>query len=308
MGISSILRRLLSLLGVMPMHFGEEDGASAVEDDPTTDEEAADDTQDEGETLDASDEAADDTVEVVVSIGDPAEADPQQEEQTRAPDWVRDLRKANREKDKRIRELEARISHPAANEPEALGAKPTLAGMEYDEDRFAQALDAWHERKRAIDARAAQNERKQQEAQAAWQSKLDAYGRAKAALKVRDFEDAEGIAQDTFSATQQGVIVNGADNPALVVYALGSNPKKAKELAAIADPVKFAFAVAKLETQLKLTPKKSVPPPERVVRGSSGIVAGGTDARLAQLQAKADKTGDRTEVAAYMRAKKATAR
>lgn len=291
----------------MSQNFGEEDAAPVVEDDPT-DGAASDDSHAEGETPKASDATADDGAEVVVSIGDQAEADPQHEEQGRAPDWVRDLRKANREKDRRIRELEARISQPAASQPEALGPKPTLSGMDYDEEKFSAALDAWHDRKRAIDARAAQAEQQQAAAQQAWQAKLDAYSKAKAALKVRDFEDAEGVAQDTLSATQQGVIVNGADNPALVVYALGSNPKKAKELAAITDPVKFAFAVAKLETQLKIAPKKSAPPPERMVRGSSGIVAGGTDATLERLQAQADKTGDRTQVAAYLRAKKASAR
>lgn len=290
----------------MSQNFGEEDAASAVEDDPTEGA-TSDDSKAEGETPEVSD-ATDDATEVVVSIGDQAEADPQHEEQARAPDWVRDLRKANREKDRRIRELEARISQPAASQPETLGPKPTLSGMDYDEEKFSAALDAWHDRKRAIDARAAQAEQQQAAAQQAWQAKLDAYSRAKAALKVRDFDDAEGVAQDTLSATQQGVIVNGADNPALVVYALGSNPKKAKELAAITDPVKFAFAVAKLETQLKIAPKKSAPPPERVVRGSSGIVAGGTDATLERLQAQADKTGDRTQVAAYLRAKKASAR
>ena len=40
---------------------------------------------------------------LVITLGD---EDPQQEEeQARAPEWVRELRKANREKDKRIREL-----------------------------------------------------------------------------------------------------------------------------------------------------------------------------------------------------------
>ena len=47
------------------------------------------------------------------------------------------------------------------------------------------------------------------------------------------------------------------------MYALGKNPKKAKELGEITDPVKFAFAVAKLETQLTVTSRKQVPPPEK---------------------------------------------
>jgi hypothetical protein len=64
--------------------------------------------------------------------------------------------------------------------------------------------------------------------QKAWQAKLDGYGKAKAELRVKDFEDAEAVAQELFNVTQQGVMLQGADNPALVVYALGKNPKKAR--------------------------------------------------------------------------------
>jgi hypothetical protein len=56
-------------------------------------------------------------------------------------------------------------------------------------------------------------------------------------------------------------MLQGADNPALVVYALGKNPKKAKELSEIKDPVKFAFAVAKLEKELKVTNRRAAPHP-----------------------------------------------
>ena len=98
--------------------------------------------------------------------------------------------------------------------------------------------------------------------------------------------------------------MQGSENPALVVYALGKNPKKAKELAAISDPVKFAFAVAKLETQLKVTPRKTAPVPERQIRGSAQL-SGAVDSTLERLRAEADKTGDRTKVAAYLNAQRA---
>lgn len=128
---------------------------------------------------------------------------------------------------------------------------------------------------------------------------------AASGLKVSDYDDASQAFEDTFSIVQQGIVIGGPEDPkasALLRYALGKNPKKAKELAAIKDPVKFAFAVAKLETQLKVTPRKSAPPPDRQVRSS---VAGATavDNQLARLQAEADKTGDRSKVAAYLRQK-----
>ena len=87
----------------------------------------------------------------------------------------------------------------------------------------------------------------------AWDAKLAGYNAAKADLKARDFEDAEAVIADTLSVTQQGIILDGAEKPALLVYALGKNPKKAAELAAITNPVAFAAAIGRLEASLKVT-------------------------------------------------------
>ena len=102
--------------------------------------------------------------------------------------------------------------------------------------------------------------------------------------------------------TQQGIVLQGAENPALVVYALGKNPSKAKELSSITDPVKFAFAVSKLESQLKVSNRKSAPPPEKVLSGTGRASA--VDSTLERLRADAEKTGDYTKVTAYKRQKK----
>ena len=136
---------------------------------------------------------------------------------------------------------------------------------------------------------------------------MEGYSKAKAELKVRDYEDAEAIAQEVFNVTQQGVILQGADNPALVIYALGKNPKKAADLAQINDPVKFAFAVAKLEKELKVTNRKAAPAPERVIQGS-GRVSGAVDSTLERLRAEAEKTGNYTKVLQYKRQKQAASR
>ena len=134
-------------------------------------------------------------------------------------------------------------------------------------------------------------------------AKLNSYSKAKTELKVKDFDDAEATVQETLNSTQQGIILQGAENPALLVYALGKNPKKAKELASITDPVKYAFAVAKLETQLKVTNRKAAPPPEKTVRGT-GPVSGTVDSQLERLRADAEKTGDYSKVMAYKRQKR----
>ena len=236
---------------------------------------------------------------VVVTIGD--EQPPEEEQHAQAPAWVKELRKSQRELQRENRELKARLQQGAAPQAEpaiVLGKKPTLEDHDYDAEKFEQSLADWYEKKRQVDAQAEQARKAQEAQQAAWQEKLNGYQAAKAALKVPDYEDAEHVATETFSVTQQGVMLQGADNPALVIYALGKNPKKAKELAAIADPVKFAFAVAKLESQLKVTNRKAPPPPEKTMRGT-GPVSGAVDSTLERLREEAARTGDMTKVIRY---------
>ena len=207
---------------------------------------------------------------------------------------------------RRIRELEAKLQTTAQteNKPVALGPKPKLEEFDYDADRFEQALDAWHERKRQHDLETERVRQAEQTQQQAWQAKLEGYSKAKAELKVRDYEDAEAIAQEVFNVTQQGVILQGADNPALVIYALGKNPKKAADLAKINDPVKFAFAVAKLEKELKVTNRRAAPAPERVIQGT-GRVSGAVDSTLERLREEAARTGNMTKVIQYKAQKRA---
>lgn len=244
----------------------------------------------------------DDEEEVVISIG---EESPPQEEEQRAPEWVRELRKANREKERKIRELEAKLNATATEtKPVALGPKPTLESCDYDSDEYENKLAAWYEQKRQADAAEAEAQAQRDAEAKAWQDKLDAYAKARASLKVRDYEDAEAFALETFNVTQQGIVLQGSDNPALIIYALGKNSTKAKELASITDPVKFAFAVAKLETQLKVTNRKAAAAPERTISTGGGRISGSVDSTLDRLREEALKTGDMSKVMAYKRSKK----
>jgi hypothetical protein len=236
--------------------------------------------------------------EVVVSIGDE-----QPPEEKPAPRWVKELRKSQRELARENRELKARLESTASTEtkPVQLGPKPTLDSCEYDSERYEAELAAWFERKRDAD-QAEQRARDAQEAQERdWRAKLDAYGKAKAELKVRDYDEAEDAVQSLFDVTQQGVMLEGAENPALLVYALGKSPSKAKELAAIKSPVKFAFAIAKLEKELKVSTRtKQAPAPEKTVSGTARI-SGSVDSNLERLREEAARTGDISKVVAYKR-------
>jgi len=272
-------------------------------------EQIEDDFEDEAEEINAdmaemADGNDDEAEEVVISINGEAPA-PEEDEEARAPDWVRDLRKNYREEKRRSKELEQRLAQVEQRNTQAvapLGQKPTLEKADYDTDRYEKDLTAWYEKKRHHDEREATVKSEHQAVQKEWERKLESYQGAKAGLKVRDFEFAEDVVQDNLSVMQQGMIVQGADNPALVVYALGKNPKKAKEIASITDPVKFAFAVAKLETQLKVSNRKAQSSPERKISGTARP-SGAVDSTLDRLRSEAEKTGDYSKVFQYKKQK-----
>ncbi len=247
---------------------------------------------------DAEDKEAED--EVVVSIG---EDTPPQEEPNAAPEWVRQLRKDNREMKKKLKVLE-RQKVEAVEKPLAVGEKPTLKGHDYDAANFEKDLEAWHLRKQAHDANEARATQSKEKEAADWQVTLDGYEKKKDSLKVSDFEDAEAVALDVLSVTEQGMILQGAENPAVVMYALGKNPKQLKELTEIKDPVKFAFAVAKLEVTMKVTNRKASTQPEQKVSGTARV-SGSVDSKLENLRKNAEKTGDYSEVRKYKKNLKA---
>jgi hypothetical protein len=270
-----------------------EDSEVEVEEEETEVSEIVDDVETE------------DTEEVVVSIGEEA---PPPEDHTPAPEWVKELRKTNRELQRQNRELQGRLqAAPPETKPVVIGNKPKLEDHDYDADKYEEALTNWFERKRQADDVNAKQEAEVMNQQKAWQAKLDGYGKAKAELRVKDYEDAEAVAQEVFSITQQGVLLQGADNPALVVYALGKNPAKARELAEIKDPVKFAFAVAKLEKDLKVTNRRQAPAPERIVTGT-GRSSGAVDSTLERLREDAARTGNMTKVIAYKAQKRSASK
>jgi hypothetical protein len=233
--------------------------------------------------------------DLIVTIGE--DAPRPEDDETSAPEWVRNLRKENRELKRAIKAAQA----PVMQEAPKLGPKPTLESAEYDEARYDAELIAWNTQKAKVEAAAEEAKAEQEAGQKAWQDRIGAYQERKVALKAPDFDDVEDTVREALSVTQQGVIVSGANDPALMVYALGKNPAKLKELSSIKDPVKFAFAVARLEGELKVQTRKPATTPERTLT-PSGKPSGGVDQKLEQLRAKAETSGDYTEYFAYKRA------
>jgi hypothetical protein len=271
----------------------------------TTEQKSGDEVKvkaDETSTEAKADEATD---EVVITIGDKAPA-PEDEELGKAPEWVRELRKSQRELSRKNKELERQLAEKAKPaETVTLGPKPKMSDPEidYDAEKFEAALSKWNDQKRIVENESTQRQAAEQQAQTAWNEQLNRYGELKTQLKVKDFTEAEATVSDALNVTQQGIIIQGASNAAVVIYALGKNSAKLKELSAITNPVKFAFAIANLEKDLKVTTRKAPPPPEKQVSGSapkSGVV----DSQLERLRTEAEKTGDYSKVTQYHRQKR----
>lgn len=279
----------------------EEDNIDPIEDNQEV--ESQDDPEETQDESNQSDDETSEDEEFVITIGD-EEPEPSDEDDFSgkpAPTWVKDLRKKEREARKRIKELEAQVQQAKpADKPIEVGPKPKLADFDYDEDQFESAVEQWHERKRQVEQQQAAKQAEEEKAKQAWQAKMQSYEerRQNVASKVRDFEEVEEAAKDKLTATQQGILIHAAENPELILYHLGKNPKKAQELSEITDPIQFAFAAAKLDSQMKIQTRKPSTQPERKPSGSAGL-SGVVDQKLAQLEAKAAKTGDRTELIKY---------
>jgi hypothetical protein len=240
--------------------------------------------------------------QIIVSIGDEPIADPEDSEP--APAWVKKVRQRNRELEKELREARKKLETVSAPKEPEVGVKPTLEKFDYDAEKYEEALTSWYDRKKQADERAAKAREEAEKAEKSWAEKLEAYHEAKASFRADDFDEAEAVALESLDQTQQGIIVHGANDPAVLMYALGKNDAKAKELGAIKDPVKFAFAIAKLEAQLKVSTRKPATQPEGKIIGNSHP-SGTVDSVLERLREDASKTGDYSKVIAYKRSKRA---
>lgn len=271
-------------------------------DDAAIDDEQTGDAETQAGEPEQSDDADDDQIddEVVISIGDEVPQEPKPP----TAKWVRELRKSQRELIRENRELKARIETTASTETkpvQALGPKPSLDSCDYDSEVYEAKLAEWYEQKRAHDDAEAQARAKLEAQEREYRDKLQAYATAKASLKVRDFDEAEDHVREKFTVMQQNVLLDGSDNPAVLVYALGKNPEQAAKMAAIDNPVKLAFALGKLEKDLKMSTRtKQAPPPDKSVSGT-GRISGSIDSHLERLRQEAEITKDISKVMAYKR-------
>lgn len=203
---------------------------------------------------------------------------------------IRDMRRAMREKDRRIAELE-RGTAPKKVE---VGEKPTLESCEYDEERFETELDAWKGRKAAAERQDEVEQERTKKDTEHWAERHRLYEDGKAKLGKSDFEAAETDVSNALPVETMAIIMQ-AEKSAELVYALSRNPAKLEELSKL-NPLRAAMMVGKLEDKLTVTTRK-LPQPDRPVVGDAS--PGAADKELARLEKEAERTGDRTKIRAY---------
>ena len=265
--------------------------AEIIEEPATEEPEKVDDVS---EAEDVTDEEVGDNV---VTFGD--DKAPEEDDEQPAPEWVKDLRKQNRKQAKEIADLKKEQAK-ADVKPSSLSAKPTLEQSGYDEEKYAEKLGGWYEEKRTHDDAETATKNEAEEQHKAWQSRLGEYSDAKSAFDPDTIEDAETIAREAFTETQQGVLIEAlGKSAAALLVGLAANEKRLKALAGIKNPIRFAAEAARLESIMKTTTRRPKTVPEKRVVGSASAQLG--DKTLEKLEEEAEKSGDRSKIVAHKR-------
>lgn len=252
-------------------------------------EEAEIEEEEEGENDDTENETSEEEPEEEISVVVDGDDEVQEEQETPV---IRTLRKQLREAKKALKEKE-RATESAARAAE-LPPKPTLKDFDYDDAKFASALEEWVGQK-------AEHDRKVQEEQARQTAMQEEYKQREAAFKERglglpDFDEAEAIVEDVFTPTQRGMMIDALDAPENVILALSRRPQKLKELASIEHPVRFIAALVKLEGNTTVTRKPKTTPEKRVAGKVGGAGGGSLEKQLERARLAAEKSGDYTDV------------
>lgn len=231
---------------------------------------------------------------------------PEPKEPAAAP-WVTELRKKYRESEREKTELKRRLEalERPAGAPADPGVKPTVESCDYDVAEFEKKLEKWHADRKAKEEFDTRTVEAQQAHQAVWGQKLSAYQGQRAVMleQLPNFAEAESAVKAALNPQQQDVILHVAKDSALVVAALGQNPKLAQDLAKIMDPILFGAEVGRLEARLKTVKKSNnPPPPEETPKGSAS--KSGVDHTYEKLLKEAGETGDTSKVSAYLRTKR----
>lgn len=276
----------------------QEDVEQVEDDEVIEDEQDIADSQDDeqeadGEEAESQDDSADDDA-LDFSFDDDGDSDGKdpwvgQE----APQWVKNTRNENRELKRQLRELQKQQGQP---EQQTLRARPTTEDYDYNEEseEYLADLDAWYEEKREHEAAVQAEQQKYQQYRDRYKADVDAIR-----TKAPDYDEVESSVVDALSEQKQGLLQMLVDNPAKVVYALGKNSPAQLERLSKLDDVQFTKQIVLMEQQMTSKARSRNPNKPKPKTHELEGAAGGADTKLAKLEAEADKTGDRSKVAAY---------
>lgn len=249
--------------------------------------EKKDQAETEKEVATESEQAEEQPDEYSLRIGDEeiqlTEEDDDHVDGQPAPQWVKDLRKNNREKEKELRELRRELeqfkSKPAEQQPmqqvDVIPQKPTLESCDYDEVAFEQAVTDWYEKKSRAEQSKQQQQRQQQEYQQRFQQRVEAHQKRASTLPVKDYQQMEEIVRTEVPDLHKEILIHCADEGSeLIAYGLGKSQQLRQRVAAETDPLRAAFLLGQISKQVSLAPKaRKAIKPEPEVRG------GGADAK-----------------------------
>lgn len=271
----------------------QEDTEQVEDNEVIDDEQDIDDSQDGEQDDDAEqDDSTDDDVLDFSFDDDGEDKDPYIGQE--APAWVKETREKYREAQRENRKLKQQLEQRSGQpEQQALREKPTLDAHEFDSDAYEQDYAAWLSEKSQHDARQKAEQEKYQHYDERYKSSVDAVR-----AKVADYDEIEQSIVDTVPPQRQALIKMLVDDPARMVVALGKSPAQLEKLLGL-DDIQFAKQIVLLEQQMSSKTKSRNPNKPKPKTHELEGAAGGADTRLAKLEAEADKTGDRSKVAAY---------
>lgn len=267
----------------------------------------------EGEIIEAVEETTEEQPEATdVSEGAPEDAGlvidlSSEEEPEEEPIGIRNLRNRVKELTAKVKEYEKAVP---VTQAEALPPEPELEDYDYDAAAFKVAHAEWVRKSFDHERRMAEQQEQAAKVEQRWQQKITRYEEGRVKLGASDYDEAEAIVTDVLAKPFIGlnapdvrlnVIKNVATDPNAVIYALGKNEAKAKELADIDDVTVFAAEIGRLEAKMKIVRPGAKPAPERKLGGAAPGVSGALDNALERLRAEAEKTGDYTKVSRYKR-------
>lgn len=182
---------------------------------------------------------------------------------------------------------------------------PTLAECGYDEEVFAQKMQDYMSgtSRSALSEELKKYEHRQlqQQFERNRASALEAHYERADKLKVPDYDVAEEKAMELLGRDFVADVAARLPDSEVVLYFLGKNPGKAREIADLAarDPALAAVAIGELKAGLRVQPKgaKTNPPePDTPAGGGGASTASAWQRKLDKAVETANRTGNMDDV------------